>query len=110
MSNIKSYILKTQIPVSLLSFLERLNFRIDWTVSLETLFLSNNLQNIVGGECRYIVWTPLDAVTREKSFIIQSGNYNTISSLLYEISESFKKESMPFYIDEVKGGRVTGEY
>jgi len=85
---------------------ERLNFRRDWTVTLKTLFLSNNIQNIEGEECRYRVWTPLGVVTREKSFIIQSGNYRTLSSLLHEISESFKKESMPFYIDEVKGGRV----
>ena len=85
---------------------ERLNFRRDWTVTLKTLFLSNNIQNIEGEECRYRVWTPLGVVTREKSFIIQKGSYNTLSSLLHEISELFKKETMPFYIDEVKGWRV----
>ena len=50
--------------------------------------------------------SPQDVVVREKSFIIQSGSYNTLPSLLHEISELFKKKSIPFYIDEVKGGRV----
>ena len=85
---------------------ERLNFRRDWTVSLKTLFLSNKIQNIEGGECRYRHYTPLGVVKKESSFIIKSGSYNTLSSLLHEISEAFKKTRMPFYIDEDKSGRV----
>ena len=38
---------------------ERLNFRRDWTVTLKNFFLSNKIQNIEGGECRYRILTPL---------------------------------------------------
>ena len=43
---------------------------------------------------------------KENSFLIKSGSYNTLSSLLHEISQAFKKKRLPFYIDEDKSGRV----
>ena len=106
MSNIKKLYPQNTNTDFTIELPERLNFRRNWTVTLKTLFLSNKIQNIDGGECRFRVWTPLGVVTREKSFIIQSGSYTTLSSLLHEISELFKKENMPFHIDVVKGGRV----
>ena len=84
---------------------ERLNFRRDWTVTLKTLFLSNKIQNIEGCECRYRLLSPMN-VTKEKSFTIKSGNYNTLSSFLHEISVGFRNQRMHLTIEESEEGRV----
>ena len=84
---------------------ERLNFRRDWTVTLKTLFLSNKIQNIEGCECRYRLLSPMN-VTKEKSFTIKSGNYNTLSSFLHEISVGFRNQRMHLSIEESEEGRV----
>ena len=84
---------------------ERLNFRRDWTVTLKTLFLSNKIQNIEGCECRYRLLSPM-SVTKEKSFTIKSGNYNTLSSFLHEISVGFRNQRMHLSIEESEEGRV----
>ena len=64
------------------------------------------IQNIEGAECRYRHYTPLGVVREESSFIIKSGSYKTLSSLLHEISQAFKKKHFPFFIDEEESGRV----
>merc|ERR1712002_523440 len=84
---------------------ERLNFRRDWTVTLKTLFLSNKIQNIEGCECRYRLLSPMN-VTKEKSFTIKSGNYNTLSSFLHEISVGFRNQRMHLTIEQSEEGRV----
>ena len=85
---------------------ERLNFRRNWTVTLKTLFLSNKIQNIEDCHVRYRSYNPTDYVVREKAFTLTNGNYGTLSSFIHEISEEFKRTSMPFTIDEVENGRV----
>jgi hypothetical protein len=85
---------------------ERLNFRRNWTVTLKILFLSNKIQNIEDCHVRYRSLNPTDYVVQEKSFTLKNGNYGTLASFIHEISEEFKRTSMPFTIGEVENGRV----
>ena len=85
---------------------ERLNFRRNWTVTLKTLFLSNKIQNIEDCHVLYRSYSPVDYIVQEKAFTLKNGNYGTLASFIHEISEEFKRTSMPFSIDEVENGRV----
>ena len=85
---------------------ERLNFRRNWTVTLKTLFLSNKIQNIEDCHVQYRSYSPSDYIVQEKAFTLNNGNYGTLASFIHEISEEFKRTSMPFTIDEVENGRV----
>ena len=85
---------------------ERFNFRRNWTVTLKTLFLSNKIQNIEDCHVKYRLITPTNYIAQEKSFTLKNGNYGTLASFIHEISEEFKRTSMPFNISEVENGRV----
>jgi hypothetical protein len=85
---------------------ERLNFRRNWTVTLKILFLSNKIQNIEDCHVQYRSLNPTDYIVQEKAFTLKNGNYGTLASFIHEISEEFKRTSMPFTIDEVENGRV----
>ena len=85
---------------------ERLKFRMNWTVTLKTLFLSNKIHNIEDCFIQYENikedWT---VVTRKK-FIMKNGHYNTLSTIIHQITDGFRKNRMPFLIEEVNNGRV----
>ena len=85
---------------------ERLNFRRNWTVTLKTLFLSNKIQNIEDCHVKYRLYNPTDYIVQEKAFTLKNGNYGTLASFIHEISEEFKRTTMPFSITEVENGRV----
>ena len=85
---------------------ERLKFRRNWTVTLKTLFLSNKIQNIEDCHVQYRSYNPIDCIVQEKAFTLKNGNYGTLDSFIHEISEEFKRTSMPFSIGEVENGRV----
>ena len=85
---------------------ERLNFRLNWTVTLKTLFLSNKIQNIEDCHVQYRKINPVDYIVRQKVFTLKNGNYGTLASFIHEIAEEFKRTSMPFSISEVENGRV----
>ena len=85
---------------------ERLNFRRNWTVTLKTLFLSNKIQNIEDCHVKYRLYNPTDYIVQEKAFTLNNGNYGTLASFIHEISEEFKRTTMPFSITEVENGRV----
>ena len=78
----------------------------NWTVTLKTLFLSNKIHNIEDCFIQYENikedWT---VVTRKK-FIMKNGHYNTLSTIIHQITDGFRKNGMPFLIEEVNNGRV----
>ena len=83
-----------------------LNFRRDWTVTLKTLFLSNELQNVDDCTCRYTLFNDEMDYIVDREFILTNGSYSTLASLLHQISEEFKRNQMPFSIEVYGGGRV----
>ena len=85
---------------------ERMNFRRDWTVTLKTLFLSNKIQNMDDCICRYRLFDSNTVALKDEKFTLKNGSYSTLASILHQISEEFKRNAMPFSIEEVHGGRV----
>ena len=89
---------------------ERLKFRLNWTVSLKTLFLSNKIHNI---EDCFITYENIKedwTVVTRKKFILKNGHYNTLDQILKKIQQGFRENRMPFLIKEVNNGRVKISY
>ena len=89
---------------------ERLKFRLNWTVSLKTLFLSNKIHNI---EDCFITYENIKedwTVVTRKKFILKNAHYNTLDQILKKIQQGFRENRMPFLIKEVNNGRVKISY
>ena len=73
---------------------------------MKTLFLSNKIHNIEDCFMTYENikedWT---VVTRKK-LILKNGYYKTLSSFISQITDGFRRNRMPFLIEEVGNGRV----
>lgn len=85
---------------------ERLKFRLNWTVSLKTLFLSNKIHNIEDCTIIYQYITDEYDIAVSKTFTIENGHYNTLDQILKMIQQGFRENQMPFLIKEVNNGRV----
>ena len=85
---------------------ERLKFRMNWTVTLKTLFLSNSIHNIEDCEIVYQYISDTFDLVVNKKLVLKNGYYNTSTSFISEIQDGFKKKRMPFTIEEMSSGRV----
>ena len=85
---------------------ERLKFRLNWTVSLKTLFLSNKIHNIEDCTIIYQYITDEYDIAVSKTLTIENGHYNTLDQILKMIQQGFRENRMPFLIKEVNNGRV----
>ena len=85
---------------------ERLKFRMNWTVTLKTLFLSSHIHNIEKCVISYHYITDKDKILVDKRFSLKDGHYTNLTSFINEISEEFRKNRMPFVIQEVNNGRI----
>ena len=88
---------------------ERLSFRRNWHVTLKSLFLPNNIQNVP--ECFMFYWQgrPLDSggfeVSQKVNLKIKEGNYLTIESILTDLSKQISEAKLPITI-ELHDGKV----
>ena len=85
---------------------ERLKFRMNWTVTLKTLFLSNQIHNIEDCGIAYQYANSKNELLIEKKFFLKNGHYKNLKSFINEIADGFRKERMPFIIKEEKNGRA----
>ena len=86
---------------------ERLSFRRNWHVTLKSLFLPNNIQNVP--ECFMFYWQgrPLDSggfeVSHKVNLKLKEGNYPTIENILTNLSEQISEAKLPITMEQHDG-------
>ena len=78
----------------------------NWTVTLKSLFLSNHIHNIEKCGIAYQYITDREKLLIEKKFFLKNGHYTNLTSFINQISDEFRKNRMPFVIEEVNNGRI----
>ena len=82
-----------------------MNFRRNWIITLNTYFYQTSYRTLII-VVSYSLFNEKIFVLEDAIFLLNYGSHSTLACLLHQISEEFKRNQMPFSIEEVHGGRA----